>query len=265
MFFVVNPASAQPAVTGTLSNVTRVETWSYFQPKIEPVLTPALALAPIGDPDYTFLGNRSELGVAVTGTRFDLSGAFNYVRVENLPPDAIGPGGLGTGAFYFAASGVPYSYQLYLGELTARIKSADNRASITLGRMPFSSGGEFHSSNVALEELKTERLQSRLIGNFEWSYYQRRFDGVRVDVDRTAWHVNGAVFVPTQGGFEESTNLSMPKVQVASVSATHKAATAEYQLFGYAYRDRRDTAAVVDNSGSTDQPVDVTMATAGAS
>ena len=75
-----------------------------------------------------------------------MSGAFNYVRVENLPPDAIGPGGLGTGAFYFAASGVSYSYQLYLSELTARIKSADNRASMTLGRMPFSSGGEVVSS-----------------------------------------------------------------------------------------------------------------------
>src|SRR5215217_4396813 len=29
-------AGAQPAVTGTLSNTTRVESWSYFQPKIDP-------------------------------------------------------------------------------------------------------------------------------------------------------------------------------------------------------------------------------------
>ena len=42
----------------------------------------------------------------VEGSRFDLSGAFNYVRLENLPTNAIGPGGLGTGAFYFAATGV---------------------------------------------------------------------------------------------------------------------------------------------------------------
>ena len=259
MFFVVAFADAQPVVTGTVSNVTRVESWSYFQPQVDPP-------APIGDPDYTFLGNRAELGVAVKGTRFDLSGAFNYVRLENLPTNAIGPGGLGTGAFYFAASGVSYSYQLYLGELTARLKSADDGTSITLGRMPFSSGGEFHSSNASLEELKSERLHSRLIGNFEWSYYQRRFDGFRVDVDRTRWHVTAAAFVPTQGGFEESTNLSMPKVQVGSVSATRKSAAAEYQLFGYGYRDRRGpSAAVVDNSGSKDQPVDVTIATAGAS
>ena len=96
-------AGAQPAVTGTLSNVTRVESWSYFQPTIDPL---ALTQEPIGDPDYTFFGDRAELGVRVEGSRFDLSGAFNYVRLENLPTDAIGPGGLGTGAFYFAATGV---------------------------------------------------------------------------------------------------------------------------------------------------------------
>lgn len=259
---MVAAAEAQPAVTGTVSNVTRVETWSYFQPKIDPL---ALTPAPIGDPDYTFFGDRAELGVAVTGSRFDVSGGFNYVRLESLPADAIGPGGLGTGAFYFAATGVRYSYQLYLSELTARVRFDHDRASLTVGRMPFSSGGEFRASNASLESLKAERLQSRLIGNFEWSYYQRRFDGVRVDVDRSRWHVNASAFVPTQGGFEESTNLSMPKVQVGSISLTRKAPAAEYQLFGYAYRDRRGTAAVVDNSGSTDRPVDVTVATAGAS
>lgn len=247
-------------VTGTLSNVTRVETWSYFQPSgtAEPD-------RPIGDPDYTFFGNRAGLGVTVEGTRFDLAGAFNYVRVENLPDDAIGPGGLGTGAFYYAASGVPYSYQLYLSGLTARIKSSDRRSSITLGRMPFSSGGEFVSSNAALERVKQERLRSRLIGNFEWSYYQRRFDGVRADFDRSVWHVTAAALVPTQGGFEESTNLSMPKVQVFGGAATHARPDTEWQAFAYGYRDRRPNTAVVDNSGSADRGADVTIGTVGGS
>ena len=78
-------AGAQPAVTGTIANVTRVETWSYFQPYIDPL---ALTQAPIGDPDYTFIGDRAELGVRVDGSQFDLSGAFNYVRLENLPTRA---------------------------------------------------------------------------------------------------------------------------------------------------------------------------------
>ena len=273
MFFVVAfsvASSAQPAVTGTVSNVTRVESWSYFQPRTDPG---AETEAPAGNPDYTFLGDRAELGVGVQGSRFDLSGAFNYVRLENLPTNAIGPGGLGSGAFYFAATGLSYSYQLYLGELTARLKSP--RISLTIGRMRFASGAEWVSPNKSLQRLKEDRLHSRLIGVFEWSYYQRRFDGVRFDLDRSSTQVTAAAFVPTQGGYEESTNLSMPKVQVVTASLTGKAPTfakatagkpaAEWQVFGSAYRDRRDEKAVVDNTLSLDRPVDVTIATAGAS
>ena len=251
-------------MTGTLSNVTRVESWSYFQPFADPRFLPPPGSAPLGFPDYTFIGDRAELGVHVKGVRFDLGGAFNYVRIENLPAKAIGPGGLGTGAFYFAATGVPYSYQLYLGELTLRVKSRDQRTSITIGRMPFTSGGEYVSPS-SVETVKKERLQSRLIGNFEWSYYQRRFDGARVDLDRSNWHINAAALVPTQGGFEESTNLSMPRIQIASGAVSHEAPSAEYQAFAYLYRDRRDTKAVVDNSGLPDRPVDITIATIGAS
>jgi len=257
-------------VTGTVSNLTRVESWSYFQPRIDPR---AVTESPAGDPDYTFIGDRAEMGISVEGSRFDLSGAFNYVRLENLPTDAIGPGGLGSGAFYFAATGLSYSYQLYLGELTARLKS--NRTALTIGRMRFASGAEWVSSNPSLQRLKEERLHSRLIGVFEWSYYQRRFDGVRFDLDRSSTHFTAAAFVPTQGGYEESTNLSMPKVQVVAVSLTGKAPpfanataghpAAEWQLFGSSYRDRRSDMAVVDNTFSRDRPVDITLATVGAS
>ena len=265
-------SSAQPVVTGTVSNVTRVESWSYFQPAGEDRERSA-------NPDYTFFGDRAELGVTVAGGRFDLTGAFNYVRLENLPTDAIGPGGLGSGAFYFAATGVSYSYQLYLGELTARFKSADQRTSFTVGRMPFASGVHLRqgshlrqgygeqagATGSALERLTKERLASRLIGNFEWSYYQRRFDGARFDLDRDRRHFTAAALVPTQGGYEESTNLSMPNVQVATVALTGKAPSAEWQLFASAYRDRREEKAVVDNTFSLDAPVDVTVATVGAS
>jgi len=253
---------AEPKVTGTVSNVTRVESWSYFRPLIDPL---ASTNAPIGNPNYTFIGDRAELGVGVENARFDLSGAFNYVRLENLPTNAIGPGGLGSGAFYFAATGVRYSYQLYLSEMAVRIKSAGAGTSLTIGRMPFSSGGEVRSGSLSMQRLKAERLQSRSIGNFEWSFYQRRFDGVRIDIDRPQWHVNVSAFVPTQGGFEESTNLSIPKIQIGTSSFTLKSSNVDWQGFAYLYRDRRGEAAVPDNSASADRPVDVTIATFGGS
>lgn len=249
-----------PAVTGTLSNITRVESWSFFEPR--PASVPDEL---VGDPDYTFVGDRAELGVRVDGARFDLSGAFNYVRLENLPTNAIGPGGLGSGAFYFAATGLSYSYQLYLSELTLRVSAREDRASVTLGRMPFASGAEVVSANPSLDTLKRERLHSRLVGNFEWSYYQRRFDGVRIDVDRPGWHATAAAFLPTQGGFEESTNLSMPEVQVVHAAYTRKAGPREWQVFSTLYRDRRAEAAVVDNTGSLDRRVDVTITAFGGS
>lgn len=264
-------AQEPPAVTATISNLTRAESWSFFDPY--PAAEPGQL---VGNPDYTFIGDRAELGVRVDGRRFDLGGAFNYVRLENVPTGAIGPGGLGVGAFYFAATGLSYSYQLYLSELFLRVSASDDRSSATLGRMTFGSGAEFTSEHPSLDHLKRERLQSRLVGNFEWSYYQRRFDGVRVDIARPAWHVTAAALLPTQGGFEESTNLSMPNVQVATAAYTRKrgprrqpqagvASTSEWQVFGTLYRDRREMAAVVDNTLSPDRPVDVTIAALGGS
>ncbi len=255
---------AEPKVTGTVSNITRVESWSFFEPR-DGIL--GALDQPVGEPDYTFIGDRAELGVRVAGNTFDLSGGFNYVRLENLPTDAIGPGGFGSGAFYFAATGVRYSYQLYLSELTVRVKSRDRGASLTLGRMPFSRLAQpSMQPDSSLSRLTRERLDARLIGNFEWSFYQRRFDGARLDVNRGRWEYTAAAFVPTQGGWEESTNLSMPKVQIGVGSATHTSGRAESQAFAYLYRDRRaGNFAVVDNNFATDRPVDITMGTFGGS
>ncbi len=247
--------SAEPKVTGTISNVTRVESWRYFEPRPE---LRGLAAEPVGEPDYTFIGDRAELGARVEGRRFDLSGAFNYVRLENLPTHAIGPGAFGPGAFYFAATGVRYSYQLYLGELTLRMKSSNGARSLTVGRM--SLGAE--SPN----RLVRDRIESRLIGDFEYSFYQRRFDGARADIDRGRWRFTAAAVMPTQGGYEESTNLTMTRVRVGLASATHRNGAAESQVFAYAYRDKRKRdMAVVDNRLALDRPPDVTITSVGGS
>jgi hypothetical protein len=266
------PAGAQPAepaVRATIVNVTRVESWSFFEPRIDIL---SLSTDPIGDPDYTFLGDRAELGVNVQGERFDVTGAFNYVRLENLPTTAIGPGGFGSGAFYFAATGERYSYQLYFGELAVRVKSRDRRRALTIGRMRFNEVRLRQPSSrdagfgETINRLSRDRLDSRLIGNFEWSLYQRRFDGAGVDVDRGRWQFSAGAFMPTQGGFEESTNLTMTRIQLGTATARHATGTAESQAFAYVYRDRRKgRKAVVDNRLGLDAPVDVTVTTLGGS
>ncbi len=112
----------------------------------------------------------------------------------------------------------------------------------------------------------SDRIESRLIGDFEWSLYQRRFDGARLDVNRGRWHFNAGAFMPTQGGYEESTNLTITRIQLATAAASRATDRAESQAFVHAYRDRRKAAmAVVDNRLTGDQRPDVTIASIGGS
>ena len=233
-------------VEGWLSDWTRVETWRFFEPHAEEV-----------NPDYTFIGNRADLGVRVRATHVDLTGAFSYVRVEHLPKEAIGPGGLGTGAFYFASSGLPYSYQVFLTDLTVAAHTADRRLTFTVGRMPYTSGAEGESLPVSpaseqLLQLRRLRLDGRTLGTFDWSFYGRRFDGMKVDARGARTYAGGGAFLVTQGGYEESASLSMPKLQVATAYAGRRhGAGAESQAFVVGYRDRRDIDIRPDNAGGS--------------
>jgi hypothetical protein len=268
LFCSVSVAAAQspesvdsgPRVSATLTNVTRVESWSFFQPLVD-----TQPNGEVVNPRYTFAGDRAHLGVRVEGRRVDIAAAFNYVRLENLPTNSIGPGALGSGAFYFAASGVPYSYQVYLSELNLVAKSVSRDVAARIGRMRFGSGAEVTAPNASLETVKRERLHSRMVGEFESSLYQRRFDGIRADWDRPRWHISSSVLMPTQGGYEESANLTMPKLQLANASATKKGSSAESQVFGHFYRDRRSVSARPDNAGLTAEAADVTLAAIGGS
>jgi hypothetical protein len=266
---VVAPASAQtgpatqgaaapaaPATTFFARNWTRAEMWRFFEPKPGG-----------GDPDYTFVANRLQAGVRHVRPRWEFSGAIQYVQFGGLPTDAMGPGALGTGALYFDASQDTSSSQVYLKALSLRIQPATG-ASLIVGRMPYASGAESPSGVPAIETVKRQRLDSRLIGEFEWSIYQRAFDGVRFDVDRRTWHATASFLMPTQGGFEESANVTMTDVKVYVANMGIKPAAlkgrTDLQLFGYYYDDRRDVRARPDNTGLTATRVDVGITTVGA-
>ena len=273
MVWLAVPAAAQdegtpsePSVEAWLSNLTRVETWRFFEPPL-----------PAVDPDYTFFANRSDLQIQVRNRRVDLGGGFAYVRVQELPTDAIGPGGLGTGAFYFASSGLPYSYQVFLTGLTLSTHTADRRGALTFGRMAYTSGAEGERPPTAGSRLAAVRrlaIDGRLIGTFDWSYYQRRFDGARVEWNADRRYSGGGLFLVTQGGYEESANLTMSKLLVGTAYAghLHRAGessggdiVAESQLFGALYRDRRAIDIRPDNAGIPVEAADITIGAVGAS
>ena len=251
------PTASAPAVEGSISNLTRVETWRFFE-------SPSLEV----DPDYTFWGNRSDVTLNVRSRRFDVSGGFSYVRVEELPRNAIGPGGLGTGAFYFAASGVPFSYQVFLTSLSASWHDADRRRALSVGRMSYTSGAEGGTAGQTEKLTAVRRLaiDGRLVGTFDWSFYQRRFDGVRADWRGNGRYAGGSAFLVTQGGYEESANLTMDRLFVSTgfVGQRHGSA-AESQAFAVVYRDRRAIDIRPDNSLIPAESADITIASIGAS
>lgn len=250
-------ASRAPGTTTFLvENVTRAELWRYFTP-------------PPGagrEPNYGFAGNRSTLGVAYDGARWTLDGAIQYVRIENLPRGAIGPGLLGTGAaYYFQAVGT-FSYQFYLRGLSFGVKDLAPGLRLRAGR--FSMGHESpDDAEAPVTALAAERLDGRLLGDMPWSFYQRAWDGVQTSLKRRRWAATVTGAQPTQGTFEESANLTLDRLHVVSADVVAAPGAlvphTMVRVFGIAYDDRRQVRARPDNSGVSATGADVRIATYG--
>jgi hypothetical protein len=241
----------------TLRNWTRGEWWRFFEPPPGG-----------GNNEYAYAANRLQLGVTRQASRYALTGSLQYVQFGNLPSDAVGPGPLGLGAVYFAHSGRADSRQLYLRYLNLELRNLLPRVRLQIGRMPYSSGAESASGNATIEAVKQQRVAARLVGEFEWSLYQRAYDGVRVDSVGQPWSASFVAFHPTQGGFEDAAGLMMPDVTVLGGNVTFKPDTllpsTDMQLFAFRYDDGRHVAARPDNSGHGATRVDVGITTFGA-
>ena len=253
-----NPDAAGADTRWFLRDWTRVESWHYFQPNPGG-----------GDPDYTDVATRLQLGVEHRARRFDVSGAIQYVQFGGLPTRATGPGPLGTGAQYFDQSGGQAdSRQIYLRYLNLRLKAARG-LTVQLGRFGYTSGAESPSGDPKIEAVKRQRLDSRLIGEFEWALYQRAFDGARADLDRTRWHATASVFRPTQGGFENAAGAEITRIDLVTGAVTLKPGAVlrhtDWQLFANRYDDTRAVRARPDNTGAPATAVDVHINTFGTS
>jgi hypothetical protein len=237
------PDQAETATT-TLSvrDWTRLEMWRFFEP-------PASG----GDSEYLYGANRLQLGVRRTTSRYELAAALQYVHFGNLPSRAVGPGPLGLGAVYFSHAGRSDSHQVYLRYLNLRLKNLLPGLVVDVGRMPYSSGGEAASGNPKIELVKRQRIEARLVGEFDWSVYQRGFDGVRVAEQRPRWGATFVAFHPTQGGFEDAAGLMMRDISVIGGNITFKPGFVirgtEWQAFVLRYADHRAVTARPDNSG----------------
>jgi hypothetical protein len=250
-------AAAQPLVFFA-RNTTRAEIWSFFAPP------PGGA-----DPDYADIGNRLFFGVEGRRPRVDFMIGLQYVQFGFLPADAIGPGPLGAGAAYFQHAGRTDSRQLYIRALSVRFKHVLPGLDVQVGRMGYTSGAEAVSGVAKIEAVKRQRLDSRLVGEFEWSLYQRSFDGLRVDWVGGPARITGSAFHPTQGGFEDAAGVSIDDLAVVSGVVTFSPGApmhgAEWQVFSHHYADSRAVTARPDNTGRAAARADVQVTTIGTS
>ena len=256
------PASntTQPAATGwraRVTNLTRLESWSFFEP-------PPTG----GDPDSNFVGNRVRAELSRSWPRVEVAGAVQYVQFGGLPANAVGPGFLGTGALYYFHANSTTSHGVYVPAFNVRFKLP---AGVTIlgGRFGYTSGAEAPSGHARIEAIKRSRVDSRLVGDFEWSLYQRAFDGVRADVDRAGWHLSAAYLRPTQGGFEEDAGDSLGPVDLGAFTVTSRpgrlAPATDVAAFAYVYSDDRFVTTRPDNTGLSATRARINVAAFGAS
>jgi alginate export protein len=240
----------------SVRNWTRVEMWRFFEPPPGG-----------GDHEYAYPVNRFQATVRRDSVRYDVTAALQYVQFASLPRDAVGPGPLGLGAVYFSHAGRTDSHQAYVRYLNAQIKNVLPGLNIQVGRMPYSSGAEGQSGDPKLEAVKRQRVDARIVGEFDWSLYQRGFDGARVDAVRPRWSATGVAFHPTQGGFEDAAGLMMPGVTVLGGSVTLKPGTpiarTEWQMFTFRYLDDRRVSARPDSRGRAADAADLAINTFG--
>lgn len=250
------PAPPASSIHVQIKDTTRVEVWRFFEPR-----------AGGGNPDYAFPANRLFAGIDYKSRRFDVAGGVQYVQFGNLPTNAVGPGALGTGPQYFDHAGTTTSHQVYLRLLNIRLKNLAPGVSLQLGRFGYASGAESASGDSKIETVKRQRVDSRLIGEFEWSLYQRTFDGARLDVDRSRWHATASWFQPTQGGFEEQAGLPLQHLHLAAATVSLRPSASfrhtDWQGFVYRYDDDRPVRARPDNTLLPATAVDVHITSVG--
>lgn len=269
------PAAATPAppaataASGTTSflaeNVTRAELWRYFQPDPHP--------PPGGgrNPDYTFVGTRFTLGATYRGSRWSADGALQYVRLDNLPTGSVGPGFFGNGGAYFFHANGRFSYQFYLRRLSLGWRDAASGTWVEAGRFSRAAGTDVPSGDATIDRTVADELNGRLLGDAEWSFYQRAWDGVRGGVARGGVAATVTAAVPTQGTFEESANLPIDRLRVGAIEVTlapgRLVPRTRVEAFAMFYDDRRRVTGRPDNAAANPvaRAVDVQVTTVGAS
>lgn len=233
------------SLSGEITARNTYENW--FEPALKSVNT-----------SYDYFFTRSRLALAL---RNPYIGAFvqaQHVYMWNLPENSIAPppqGALGFGATYYshARSDTDHSLiirQAYLDFPRLFVKGLSAR----IGRFDYADGQEVtYKKNPKVTWLKNARLSDRMIGAFDWSAYNRSFDGAQAAYDRKAFNLYVSVTHPTQGGYENNAQKTISSIDLGNITATMKYGellkNTEVRAFYYYYNDHRNIPSILGESG----------------
>jgi hypothetical protein len=208
--------------------------------------------------DYDYIFTRTRVAIAL---RNPYIGAFvqaQDVHMWNLPENSIAPapqGALGSGATYYshAKSDTDHSLiirQAYLDFPRLFFKGLSAR----IGRFDYADGQEVtYKKNPKVTWLKNARLSDRMLGAFDWSSYNRSFDGLQVAYDSKAFNLYTSVTHPTQGGYENQAQKTISAIDLGNITATVKYGellkNTEVRAFYYYYNDHRNIPSILGQSG----------------
>jgi hypothetical protein len=91
---------------------------------------------------------------------------------------------------------------------------------VQVRRFGYTSGAEGVSGVAKIEAVKRVRVDSRLVGEFEFSFFQRSFDGARADYARRRARATAAVklAVSVGGALERTVHIHAKKALKAGAS-----------------------------------------------
>ncbi len=208
-----SPAAAHQGFTFQLDARTLIQSWDFFSPKKS------------AENDYVFGSERIRPRLRYDQDNLHLVLEGQDSQVVSLPEHASLPppaGNLGIGATTWATIHRPSINSLGLRQGYFQVGRQDG-FEFTGGRFEYSSALEVPTHDNKLDALISMRLQSRLIGNSNFSDFARTFDGVRLDGDLPlSSHLSGFLAHPTQGQYDAHFGTEISQVVVSDLAWTIK-------------------------------------------
>jgi hypothetical protein len=213
---------------------------------------------------YDYFFTRTRLAIALRNPYIGAYIQAQDVHMWNLPENSIAPspqGAFGSGATYYSHAKSDFDHSLivrqaYLDFPKLFLKGLSAR----IGRFDYADGQEVtYKKNPKVTWLKNSRLSDRMIGAFDWSSYNRSFDGLQTAYDRKAFNLYVSVTHPTQGGYENNAQKSISSINLGNITGTIKYGellkNTEVRGFYYYYNDRRNIPSILGQSGLKDGPI----------